>query len=134
MLLAGCGSGGAESEEPSAPGGRSDTADVRAGSDTATGSGPAADPSEVAPADLANFACGRRANGRWGAEGIVTNSAGKPMVYTVTVVTVDDSQQVVGERIESFELKPDQTRPFSWRRFYRGAAAGCMPHVEREPA
>lgn len=134
VLLAGCGSDGGRSADASAPtgtGGAAGGAAEREGS--AADRAPAAERVEVAPADLANFGCSRRDDGRWRAEGIVTNSAGRPMVYTVTVVAVDDRERVVGERIESFRLKPEEARPFSWPRFYRGAASVCMPRVERAP-
>lgn len=128
-VLAGCGSGGSDNE--------SDGEGSSTGQPAAAAQSPDAETAEkveVAPADLANFSCDRLPNGRWKAEGHVTNSADKAMTYTVTVVTTDDREQVVGEQVKSFDLEPDQTKAFTLPRLYRGAAEQCIPHVEREPA
>jgi len=128
LLLVGCGG----DDETSGQGRSAPTASASdADRDEARSENGAA---EVAPADLANFSCTRLDSGQWKASGHVTNSAGEPMVYTVTVVTVDADSRVVGERIADLRLEPDQSRRFSWPRFYRGAAETCMPHVERRPA
>lgn len=140
--LPGCGADDGEAGEESAPArdaaataeSGTGTDDAQAAKTAAPGAEPVAVEAEVAPADLANFACTRKPNGWWKAEGSVTNSAGRPMVYTVTVVTVDNSEQVLGEQIRSFELEPEQIERFGWPRFYRGDAAHCMPHVERTPS
>jgi hypothetical protein len=95
---------------------------------------PAADEPEVAPADLANFSCVRQGDGRWKATGDITNSTDRPMVYTVTVVTTDADAKVLGERVKSFTIEPEQSKSFTWPQFFRGSADTCMPHVQRKPA
>ncbi|HET7326508.1 MAG TPA: hypothetical protein VFJ14_04400 [Nocardioidaceae bacterium] len=135
IVLAGCGVGGSDNGAGGDGGGdesvSAEQAAVTAGSSSAGAQ--TADRIEVAPADLAGFSCARQADGRWKAEGQITNSADEPMIYTVTVVTTRGGSRVVGERIRSFQLKPEQAERFSWPGFYRGAASTCMPHVQREP-
>ena len=53
--------------------------------------------------------------------------------HSVTVVTVGGGDEVLGERAGSFTLKPDQTRTFTWPRFYQGPAEACLPRVLRRP-
>ncbi|MPZ94333.1 MAG: hypothetical protein GEU96_05300 [Propionibacteriales bacterium] len=124
VLAAGCGGAGASGDE----------ADNVLGS--AKSATPSAKPAQVqaAPADLTNFSCRRQSNGVWAASGDITNSAKEAMVYTLTVVTVSGGDQVVAEKIDSFRLKPDQTREFDWAKVSRADADTCMPHVQRKPA
>jgi hypothetical protein len=90
---------------------------------------------KAAPADLANFACSPRGKKHaWGARGDLTNYADAPMLYSLTVVTVGAGDEVLGERDGSFTLKPNQTRTFTWPRFYQGPAEACLPRVLRRPA
>lgn len=128
VVLSACGGGGNdEAAAPSSP--------SPAKSADASGSpSPAAEQPEVAPTDLANFSCDRQDNGQWKATGDITNSADKAMVYTVTVVTTDAGDKVLGERAKSFKLAPEESTNFAWGKFFRGAAERCMPHLERKPA
>lgn len=85
---------------------------------------------EPAPADLANFSCSRGRDGVWSARGDITSSAGERSVYTLTVVTVADSE-VVGEDTERFVLEPRGSTSFELPRVGRGAADACMPRLVR---
>ncbi|MPZ62392.1 MAG: hypothetical protein GEU93_14080 [Propionibacteriales bacterium] len=90
---------------------------------------------EPAATDLANFDCGKAKRGDvWAASGNITSSAKGRMIYKVTVVTVEGSNDVLGERIQRFTLKPDETVSFEFPNFYTGEADACMPRLERRPA
>lgn len=90
---------------------------------------------EPAATDLANFDCAKAKRGDvWAASGNITSSAKGLMVYKVTVVTVDGPDDVVGERIQRFTLKPDETVSFEFPNLYTGQADACMPRLERRPA
>jgi hypothetical protein len=120
VLMAGCGGDDQQS----------DSADEPAAGDA---SGPPKSVDEAAPADLDNFTCNRLDDGRWRVEGVLTNSADRRMVYTVTVVTVDAVDAVLGEKATSYRLEPEETTSFAWPRFYVGNADACMPQVLRRP-
>jgi hypothetical protein len=92
---------------------------------------PAQPRAEPAPADLANFSC-TRTKGIWSASVDVTNSAKRPMVYTVTVVTLQGAD-VAGEESEQVLLKGGESTRLELPGVSTGTADACMPRVLREP-
>jgi hypothetical protein len=84
-----------------------------------------------AAADLSNFSCTEQ-DGVWSAEGDITNSGKVPMVYTVTVVTVDGAG-VSGEDSAQVLLDPGASTSFDLPAISEGAADACMPRLLRTP-
>lgn len=92
---------------------------------------PAQPQTEPAPADLANFSC-TRTKGIWSATGDVSNSAKQPMVYTVTVVTLQGAD-VAGEESERVLLEGGESTRLELPGISTGTADECLPRVVREP-
>jgi hypothetical protein len=135
LTLTSCGFGG---ESDDAAGGQSSgDAGSRAGSeahDTPAAGGSSSREPQAKPAagDLANFSCTRARGGVWAASGDVTNSAREPMVYTLTVVTVEGSE-ISGEETKDLLLKPDEAVTFDLPTVAQGPADACMPRLVRAP-
>jgi hypothetical protein len=140
LLLSGCGGDG---EEPAdGPAAQSQTTAKQ----NAAGAGPAGQAAtaatnrarpaalgglQAAAGDLSNFSCEQR-GAVWSADGVVSNSADEPMVYTVTVVTVAGGE-VSGHASDEILLDADESTPFELKRVSRGAADACMPRLVRAP-
>ncbi len=136
LTLASCGFGG-ESGDTSGSG----QAGGEPGSAAASGAGSASSANgtssrqpdtQPAAGDLANFSCTQERGGVWAATGDVTNSAKEPMVYTVTVVTVDGSE-ISGEETKELRVKPDEALTFVLPTVARGSADACIPRLVRAP-
>lgn len=100
------------------------------------GTGEAANSAEPAqrpaPGDLVNFACTQNAKGVWAAEGDLRNPTKEPMVYSVTVVTVQGEMVNSHAEVEVV-LAPDESTGFELPRLTRGSVDSCMPRVVRAP-
>lgn len=136
LTLTSCGFGG-EPEDAGAGGQTAGDAGSSAGSgagDTSAAAGSSSREPQAQPAaaDLANFSCTQASGGVWSASGDVTNSAKEPMVYTVTVVTVDGSE-ISGEETKDLLLKPDEAVSFDLPTVAQGSADACMPRLIRAP-
>jgi hypothetical protein len=136
LTLASCGFGG-EPDDSSADGQTAGEAGSGAGAGAGNTSAEAESSSrepqvQPAAADLANFSCTQARGGVWSATGDVTNSAKEPMVYTVTVVTVDGSE-ISGEETTDLLVKPDEAVSFDLPTVASGAADACMPRLVRAP-
>jgi hypothetical protein len=136
LTLTSCGFGG--EPETTSEGGQT-TGDAGSGAGPGAGNTSAAAGSssretqaQPAAADLANFSCTQARDGLWSASGDVTNSAKEPMVYTVTVVTVDGSE-ISGEEATDMLVKPDEAVSFDLPTVARGSADACMPRLVRVP-
>jgi hypothetical protein len=135
LTLTSCGFGG-EPDDSSAGG--QTAGDAGSGEGSGAGSASAAAGSSREPqaqpaaGDLANFSCTQARGGVWSATGDVTNSAREPMVYTVTVVTVDGSE-ISGEETKDLLLKPDEAVSFDLPTVASGSADACMPRLVRAP-
>lgn len=140
IALAVSGCGGDDGDEAAAPASPAATAPAAAdaaggarGTGRATAGRQAREPkAQTAAADLANFSCTQRTGGVWSASGDVTNSGSAPMVYTVTVVTVEGAE-VAGEESEQLLLEPGESTGFELAAISRGSADACMPRVLRTP-
>ncbi|MGH3356035.1 MAG: hypothetical protein ACRDOJ_09050 [Nocardioidaceae bacterium] len=133
LLLTSCGGdsdAATTSAAPTASSAPSATASPGASTQRAAVAEPKA---ESAAADLANFTCGRRESGAWRATGVITNSASDAMIYTLTVATVRGADQVSGEKVKEFVLRPDESTAFELPRFTFGSADTCMPRLLRTP-
>ena len=134
LTLTSCGFGG-EPDETSAGGQTTGDSGSGAGSaagntSAAAGSSPRESQAQPAAGDLANFSCTQARDGLWSASGDVTNSAKEPMVYTVTVVTVDGTE-ISGEETTDLLVKPDEAVSFDLPTVARGSADACMPRLVR---
>jgi len=89
---------------------------------------------EPAATDLADFACTRTWRGSWKVSGAIVNTGTRPTRYTLTVVTLGDADDVVGQRVERLQVDDGDTAAFRWPRFAGGTAETCMPRLQREPA
>jgi hypothetical protein len=136
LAVTGCGSeepggsgdsGGASAA--GAPKAAPSTAAARSGARAAAAQ-PAQPRAEPAPADLANFSC-TRTKGTWSAGGDVSNSAKQPMVYTVTVVTLQGAD-VAGEESERVLLEGGEATRLELPGISTGTADACIPRVVRE--
>jgi hypothetical protein len=85
-----------------------------------------------APGDLANFSCTESDGGVWKAEGDISNSTDQPMVYTVTVVTLDGNE-ISGEETAEVVVKPDEATSFDLPAVAEGPADACLPRLVRSP-
>lgn len=134
LTLTSCGFGD-EPDDSSAGGQTAGAAGSGAGSgdrSAAAGSSSREPQPQPAAGDLANFSCTQARGGVWSATGDVTNSAKEPMVYTVTVVTVDGSE-ISGEETTDLLVKPDQAVSFDLPTVASGSADACMPRLVRAP-
>ena len=136
LTLSSCGFGG-ESGDTSgsgqAAGETGSTAAPGAGNaSSANGTSSRQPDTQPAAGDLANFSCTQERGGVWSATGDVTNSAKEPMVYTVTVVTVDGSE-ISGEETKDLLVKADEALSFDLPTVARGPADACMPRLVRAP-
>jgi hypothetical protein len=138
LTLTSCGFGGEPDDTSSGGQTASDAGDAGSGAGSGAGNTSAAAGSsretraQPAAGDLANFSCTQARGGVWSATGDVTNSAKEPMVYTVTVVTVDGSE-ISGEETEDLLLKPDEAVSFDLPTVASGSADACMPRLVRTP-
>jgi hypothetical protein len=135
LTLTSCGFGG-EPDDSSAGGQAAGDVGSEAGSgpgDTSATTGSARETqAQPAAGDLANFSCTQARGGVWSATGDVTNSATEPMVYTVTVVTVDGSE-ISGEETTELRVLPDEAVSFDLPTVADGSADACIPRLVRAP-
>jgi hypothetical protein len=135
LTLASCGFGGEPDDSTTgeqAAGEVGSEAGSGAGDASAT-TGPARETqAQPAAGDLANFSCTQARGGVWSATGDVTNSAKEPMVYTVTVVTVDGSE-ISGEETTELRVSPDEAVSFDLPTVADGSADACIPRLVRAP-
>ena len=134
LTLTSCGFGG-EPDDSGAGGKTAGHAAPGAGAgntSAAAGSSSREPHAQPAAGDLANFSCTQARGGVWSASGDVTNSAKEPMVYTVTVVTVEGSE-ISGEETTDLLVKPDQAVSFDLPTVASGSADACMPRLVRAP-
>jgi hypothetical protein len=135
LTLTSCGFGG-EPDDSSAGGQVAGEVGSAAGSGAGSSSAATGSARETqaqpAAGDLANFSCTQARGGVWSASGDVTNSTKEPMVYTVTVVTVDGSE-ISGEETTELRVQPDEAVSFDLPTVADGPADACIPHLVRAP-
>ncbi len=87
-----------------------------------------------AAADLSNFGCLRRRDGRWRASGTITNSAHRPAAYTVKVVIAGAAMSSAEGKQRTFRpVQPGATKAFVIKglRAPVGTAPTCSVQVAR---